>query len=258
MSTPNVPLRKEFEYEVPGTPEQVWAAISTGTGLSSWFVPAEVEGGVGGKSRLDMGGGIISTGVVTAWEPPHRLRFEEPDWAPFDTPQPVSPLANEWLVETKGGSTILRIVTSAMGTGADWENEFFEGMESGWPYWVASLRLYLSRHAGETPSLVTAVATLPGAFDAVLARLRDALGATKEGATVDTRGITGTVAMIAKTGDLLVEVDGPVPGSIGIWGFPGADSANVRLTGHFFGAGADAYVARESARWQEWLESAAG
>ena len=35
--------RVELEYEVPGTPEDVWRAIATGEGISSWFTPATVE-----------------------------------------------------------------------------------------------------------------------------------------------------------------------------------------------------------------------
>jgi uncharacterized protein YndB with AHSA1/START domain len=29
----------QVEVEVPGTPEEVWEAIATGAGISSWFVP---------------------------------------------------------------------------------------------------------------------------------------------------------------------------------------------------------------------------
>ena len=29
----------QAEVEVPGTPEEVWQAIATGPGISSWFVP---------------------------------------------------------------------------------------------------------------------------------------------------------------------------------------------------------------------------
>src|SRR5439155_990358 len=31
----------QVEVEVPGTPEEVWQAIATGPGISSWFVPTE-------------------------------------------------------------------------------------------------------------------------------------------------------------------------------------------------------------------------
>ena len=33
----------QVEVEVPGTLEEVWQAIATGPGISSWFVPAEFE-----------------------------------------------------------------------------------------------------------------------------------------------------------------------------------------------------------------------
>ena len=33
----------ELEIEVPGTPEEVWRAIATGPGISSWYVPHRVE-----------------------------------------------------------------------------------------------------------------------------------------------------------------------------------------------------------------------
>ena len=33
----------QFEFEVPGTPEDVWQALGTGPGISSWFVPTDIE-----------------------------------------------------------------------------------------------------------------------------------------------------------------------------------------------------------------------
>ena len=33
----------QVEVEMPGTPEEVWQAIATGPGISSWFVPAAFE-----------------------------------------------------------------------------------------------------------------------------------------------------------------------------------------------------------------------
>jgi len=40
----------QAEVEVPGTPEEVWQAIATGPGISSWFVPSEVEERAGGTA----------------------------------------------------------------------------------------------------------------------------------------------------------------------------------------------------------------
>jgi uncharacterized protein YndB with AHSA1/START domain len=39
----------ELEFDLPGTPEQVWQAIATGPGITCWFVPSEVEERKGGK-----------------------------------------------------------------------------------------------------------------------------------------------------------------------------------------------------------------
>ena len=33
----------QIEIEVAGTPEEVWQAIATGPGISSWLMPAEFE-----------------------------------------------------------------------------------------------------------------------------------------------------------------------------------------------------------------------
>ena len=66
----------QVEVEVPGTPEQVWQAIATGPGVSSWFVPTESEERVGGAVVAHFGPGMDSTATVTAWDPPHRFAAE--------------------------------------------------------------------------------------------------------------------------------------------------------------------------------------
>src|SRR3712207_7585820 len=50
----------EAEVEVPGTPEEVWQAIATGPGISTWFVPTEVEERVGGTVTANFGPGMDS------------------------------------------------------------------------------------------------------------------------------------------------------------------------------------------------------
>ena len=40
----------ELEVEVQGTPEEVWRAIATGPGISSWYVPHVVEEREGGTA----------------------------------------------------------------------------------------------------------------------------------------------------------------------------------------------------------------
>jgi len=49
--------RIELEIEVPGTPEEVWRAIATGPGISSWYVPHVVEEREGGAASASFGPG---------------------------------------------------------------------------------------------------------------------------------------------------------------------------------------------------------
>ena len=80
MTTPDKPLRFEFEVEVAGTPEQVWQAIASADGISSWFLPTDFEPREGGAVVTHMGD-TSSPGSVTGWDPPRRLVYEEPEWA---------------------------------------------------------------------------------------------------------------------------------------------------------------------------------
>ena len=72
-----MPIKKEangrrsiqVEVEVPGTPEEVWQAIATGPGITSWFVPTEMETGKDGKPTtmtMHFGPGMDSTATITA------------------------------------------------------------------------------------------------------------------------------------------------------------------------------------------------
>jgi hypothetical protein len=62
----------QVEIEVPGTPEEVWQAIATGPGISSWMVPAEFEEKDGKPVAVKMtfGPGMDVRSPVTAWDPP--------------------------------------------------------------------------------------------------------------------------------------------------------------------------------------------
>ena len=148
--------RMERTVEVAATPEQVWNAIATAEGISAWMVPTRLDPQIGGEVSFDLGG-FTSTGVVTDYTPNQRFAYEEP-WPIADTVEDlpaamaewfdtigvplskvyedlasVTPIATEFLIESaSGGSCVIRVVTSAYGSGADWENEFFTEMVAGW------------------------------------------------------------------------------------------------------------------------------
>ena len=142
MTDPEEPGRVEHRiertYEVAATPEQVWDAIATADGISAWMVPTRLDPQIGGEVSFDLGG-FVSTGVVTDYTPNHRFAYEEP-W-PIAEHMPtahhdlssLTPIATEFLIESaSGGSCVIRVVSSAYGSGADWENEFFAEMVDGW------------------------------------------------------------------------------------------------------------------------------
>src|SRR5262245_60112242 len=91
----------QVEVEVEGTPEEVWQAIATGPGVSSWFVPTTIESDEQGKpTRVlsNFGPGMESVATVTSWNPPHKFTADSADLGP-DAPK----VATEWIVEAKSG-----------------------------------------------------------------------------------------------------------------------------------------------------------
>ncbi len=97
----------DLQVEVEGTPEEVWKAIATGPGISSWYVPHTVEEREGGAATASFGPGpeMQIPGRVAAWEPPNRIVFDDCSDAPG--------LAFEWLVEARdGGTCVVRLVNT--------------------------------------------------------------------------------------------------------------------------------------------------
>ena len=155
MTIPDQPDRVEHRmertYEVAATPDQVWDAIATAEGITAWMVPTRLDPQVGGAVSFDVG--FWSHGIVTDYTPPKRFAYAEP-WPVADHMptadvdlSSLTPIATEFLVESaSGGSSVIRVVTSAYGSGADWENEFFTEMIAG----VIALLDNLATHLNET------------------------------------------------------------------------------------------------------------
>ena len=57
------------------TPAEVWDAVATGPGLSSWWVPHEIEPRKGGHARADFGGGTVAEGRIQVYEPGRRIVY---------------------------------------------------------------------------------------------------------------------------------------------------------------------------------------
>lgn len=257
MSTaPHVPYRLQFSVEVPGTPEQVWQAVATAQGMSAWFLPTDMEEREGGALHISMGEGMGSDGHVTAWEPPRRLVYEE-DWAALmgKDPAELSPMTSEFLVEARsGGTCVVHVTTSGFGTGADWEQEWWDDMGTSWKPSFDVLRLYLAHFPGQQATQLEVSAVHPGDAESVWAALRRALDLGDEGTAFEARGVSGTVERVA-TRQAIVRLTAPVPGMLSV-GAHEADEgqAYASLRAHLFSPDAADYVRREQPAWQEWVD----
>jgi uncharacterized protein YndB with AHSA1/START domain len=248
MTTPNIPHRVEYELEVPGTPEQVWQAIATAEGVTAWMVPAHFEPREGAALRFDMGTDASSHGRITAVEHPRRFAYEE-DWATLvgQDGSGVTPLVTEFLVEARsGGTCVVKVVTSAFGSGADWENEFFEEMEHGWGPMLDNLRLYLTHFPGQRVTSTFASAQFGTSAEESIARLR---------ARVAERPGCSIVRDLPR--HFLVRLDTDGEGFVSFASFDVDGGSGVHMQGYLFGDGAIEYVARETPRWQELLDDLA-
>ena len=162
-----------------------------------------------------MGEGGSSRGSITGWEPLRRIEYSEPDWAEMTghAGADVTPIVTEFLVEAQaGGTCVVRIVSSAFGTGADWEQEFFDDMTKHWTPFFDNLRLYLTHFPGQQVTPMEVGADFPGPHAAVWTALVDAIGAREVGQTLEIRGVAATVERITTDIAILVRLNDPVPG----------------------------------------------
>jgi uncharacterized protein YndB with AHSA1/START domain len=267
-TTPNVALRAELTFILPAAAERVWEAIATAGGISSWFLRTEMietrDGVVGSVLRMHMGEGLFSDATITGWDAPRRLVYSEPGWASLAGHDDAitTPMITEFLVEAQsGGTCVLRVVTSAFGTGAEWEREFFDDMMESWAPSFDNLRLYLTHFPGQHATSLSAAAVVPGEVDKVYDALVAALGATGVGKPVDARGLSGVVERVAEPDGpqgVLVRTTAPMPSMLRFLVHPMGDGLpNVWLEGYLFGPDARETVAREQAEWKVWLESLA-
>lgn len=244
-------IRRRLELDA--TPEQVWDAIATGPGITSWFVPTEVEPRPGGAVSQVFGGSdeMHAAGTVTAYEPGRRFAYgpvEEP-------PDGRESYAFEFLIEARdGGSTVLTFVHSGFGEGAEWDGEY-DGFVTGWDLFLENLRASLAHFAGLPAIGVVTVAWVEGSSQQSWATLLGGLGLS---------------TMPAAGDEITLRPDGPDPISgvvdVATAAFLGVRSARglhrigaegdagcgVSAYHYFYGEPIDAPAV--TAAWQGWLD----
>jgi uncharacterized protein YndB with AHSA1/START domain len=235
--------------ELDATPEQVWEAIASGPGISSWFVPHQVEQRNGGAMSAQFGGGFEERGQVRAWEPGRRIAYGS------TTPpaEGAADYAFEYLVEGRdGGGTVLRFVQSGF-LDDGWENEY-SAFDAGWDLFFGNLRSYLRYFAGQPVHNVVTVTYTAGSAAELWPVLRGALGlsgAPALGETVTLRPdgpppITGVVDVA--TAEFL-----GLRSESGLHriGAEGDSGCGVSAYHYFYGDPVDTEAL--TAGWQRWL-----
>jgi uncharacterized protein YndB with AHSA1/START domain len=246
----------QAEVEVPGSPEEVWQAIATGPGLSSWFVPAKVDGRVGGVVNLNFGPGMDSVSTITAWDPPRRFAADSNDMGP-DAPT----VATEWIVETRsGGTCVVRVVHSWFASTDDWDNQF-EGHEHGWPAFFRTLRMHLSHFRGQSAVTLQLMGMSAESTSSAWNSLTGALGlsdATHGQRVMSTAGAPRLAGIVERVGpaehpELLLRLDEPAPGTAHLFAMPMGGHVCLPVRLFLYGERAADVASREEGVWESWI-----
>jgi uncharacterized protein YndB with AHSA1/START domain len=217
----------EAEAEVPGSPEEVWQAIATGPGISSWFVPSEVEEREGGTITAHFGPGssMDSLSTITAWEPPHRFAADSRDDMGPDDPT----IATEWTVEARaGGTCVVRVVHSWFSDADTWDGQY-EATQYGWVSFFRILRLYLAHFKGQRSAMFQLMPTAPEPKETAWAALVGPLGLTSPTVGQRIRTSAGALALAGQvehvgsgeySQEILLRLDEPAPGLMHLFAMP--------------------------------------
>jgi uncharacterized protein YndB with AHSA1/START domain len=248
----------QMEVELPGTPEEVWQAIATGPGISSWFVPTEFEerDGKPVAMKLNFGPGMEPRSAVTAWDPPRKFATEADGWMPG-----APAIANEWTVEARGGGVcVLRIVQSLFASTDDWDNQL-ESAKSGLPGFLRTLRIYLTYFRGQRSTMMKWMAPFAGTEVEAWESLTAALGVNglsvgqRYAAPAGVPAFSGVAEYYTESpNDALLRLDQPGPGVAALGTFTMGGPSIVALNFYLYGDHAAATAAREKPLWDAWFQ----
>ena len=224
-------MGKEFEIKrevvLPATPEQVFAAATSGT--ANWMFPTPAP------SPEDP--------TVKVWEPPYHVAYRqegEDGW--FN--------ALEYVIEAReGGTTTLRYVHSGVFTD-DWDTQY-DGASKHTDFYHHTLAQYLRYFAGRNAAFVQTSGPAASSTPDGLEKVKRALGVSHEGQTVrlEVPGLDSADAVVdylnpyfvgLRTEDALHRVFGR-----------NHFGATVDTTHHLFGRNVDQDKA--GLAWQNWL-----
>ncbi|WP_216692924.1 SRPBCC family protein [Dietzia psychralcaliphila] len=242
---------------LPVATDVVWDAVSTGEGISSWFVPCALEPQVGGRivQFADPGAPDPTTGPeaaaeamltatvgeITVFSPPTGsvpgvFTFEERDWMGEGIPVPPWTTSCEVADDGEGGTVLT--LRSGFASGGQLAEESVDGSVSGWYQSLTVLAHRLTHRPADGVVTVHAAtdpveSSLPELWSRVLGRLvAPAAGTgavarsgevTRSGAVARSGEVGGIVATESEASALIV-LSAPVDGVIELYVFPAGDT----------------------------------
>ena len=150
-----MPREVKREIRTRATPEQVWQALTDPDKITGWFP--------------DHATGEVKPGEIVNWSfdgfgsvPPMEVREVVPgEKVVFGSPEGDF-WAQEFTIRREGGETVVRVVHSGFGPGAEFD-DLFDGIDSGWQLALANLKHYLEHHFGSARS--SFLLQIPGEFE---------------------------------------------------------------------------------------------
>lgn len=138
------------QVEIDAPVERVWRALTEAAELERWFpLDARVTPGEGGAVWMSWRNEYAAESKILEWDPPHRLvtswGWHEEDVAPAQR--------TEYVLEGKGGRTLVRVTTSGFPTDPSWDG-WVEGTVRGWRFELTSLKHYLEHHDGSDRGVI--------------------------------------------------------------------------------------------------------
>ncbi|NMM87934.1 ATPase [Rhodococcus sp. SRB_17] len=235
-------MSKKFEIRrevvVPGTPEQIWAAISAET--AGWMFPSPLE--------VPADGSKPDSPVIATWEPPTQLdiHMAGPDgW--FNN--------LEYLIEARDNSTAVVRYVHAGVFAEDWDNQY-DGASKHTDFYLHSLGQYLQYFAGRPTTYVSVEGPEASGTPEAMTALRNALGidattAIGDTVTFDVPEIGSVSAVVDYLNDWFIglRTDDALLRFYGRNAFGG----NVDAAHHLFSDDADGEAANDA--WKIWLDS---
>ncbi len=245
------------EVEAPGSVDELWQAIGTGAGLSSWFTRSEFSVGADGQPTqliVHFGPGISSAATITQWDPPRGFSVISDEFIPGG-PE----VATDWKIEERDGKSCLLSVEHGLFVDSDEYDNHIEATEAGWPAFFRILQIYMAHHRGEPCALLELMGTAADG-DRAWEDVSSALGFSNAqpgerfAAPAGALPFSGVVDTVPGETEVILHIDQPTSGVAHLFVWPINDQILLSLRFYLYGEDAAKVVSRAEPRWRSWME----